>query len=91
MAGSHVRSVDFNTKTTIGSGHGVILFTDRDGDKMFWAWEGKGQNGLWSGPATIVRGTGKFEGLKGKATWSSVDVSATQFYVDWQGEMDLPR
>ena len=91
MAGVNVPCVDVNIKTGTGFGHGVILFTDRDGDKMYWAYEGKGENGPWSGPATAVRGTGKFEGLKGKATWFEVDVAPNQFYVDWEGEMELPK
>ncbi len=88
MAGVNVPSLDFNTKTGTGVGHGAMLFTDRDGDKMFWAWEGKGVKGIWSGLATMVRGTGKFERLKGKATWSQVIVAPNQFYVDWEGEME---
>ncbi len=91
MVGVNVGSMDVNPKTGTGFGHGVILFTDRDGDKLCWDWEGGAKAGPWSGPATIVKGTGKFQGLKGKATWSSVDLSPTQFYVDWEGEMDLPR
>ena len=91
MAGVNVPCVDVNIKTGTGFGHGVILFTDRDGDKMCWAYEGKGENGSWSGPATAVRGTGKFEGLKGKATWVQGVVAPNQSYVDWEGEMDLPR
>ena len=88
MAGVHVPSVDVNTKTGTGFVHGVIVFTDRDGHKMYWTHEGKGEKGIWSGPATLVRGTGKFERLKGKATWSQVVVAPSQFYVDWEGEME---
>jgi hypothetical protein len=91
MAGVNVPSVDLNTKTGTGFGHGVMLFTDREGHKMYWTWEGKGEKRIWSGPATLVKGTGKFEGLKGKATWVQGVVAPNQSYVDWEGEMDLPR
>jgi hypothetical protein len=91
MAGLNVYYIDMNTKTRTGFGHGLMLFTDRDGDKMYWAFEGKAKGGPFSGACTIVRGTGKFEEAKGKATWSSLRVAPNQFYVDWEGEMDLPR
>ena len=91
MAGVHAPFLDVNTKTGTGFVHGVIVFTDRDGHKMYWTHEGKGEKGIWSGPATLVRGTGKFEGLKGKATFSTVVVAPNQFYADWEGEMELPR
>jgi hypothetical protein len=91
MAGVHAPFLDVNTKTGAGFGHGVILFTDRDGNKMYCTWEGKGEKGLWSGPGSIVRGTGKFEGVKGKATFSTVVVAPNQFYAEWDGEIELPR
>ena len=37
MAGVNVPCVDVNIKTGTGFGHGALLFTDRDGDKMYWA------------------------------------------------------
>lgn len=91
MAAVHAPSIDVNTKTGTGFGHGTILLTNRDGDKIYCTWEGKGEKGLWSGPASIVRGTGKFEGVTGKAVWSSVNVAPNQMYVDWEGEIELPR
>jgi len=91
MAGVNVPSVDVNTKTGTAFGHGVILFTDRDGDKMYWSWEGKAEKGIFSGPGTFVKGTGKFVGLKAKATFFTVNIAPNQFYADWEGEMDLPR
>jgi len=82
---------DLNTKTGTASGGGAIECTDRDGDKIYWTWEGKAVKGTWSGPATILRGTGKFEGVKGKITWVSFNVAPNQFYVDWEGELERPR
>ena len=92
MALFNVGVLDMNTKTGIGSGHGVIECTDRDGDKIYTTYEAKGVKGLWSGPWDFVRGTGKFEGLKGKATWSNVpNVAPNQNYSDCEGELEWPR
>ena len=91
MAINNVGFGDLNTKTGSGSGQGAFECTDRDGDKIYWTWETKVVKGLWSGPWTVLRGTGKFEGLKGKGTWSNVNVAPNQDYVDWEGELELPR
>jgi hypothetical protein len=74
-----------------GFAHGELLFTDRDGDKMYWTYEGKAGKSIWSGPSTFVRGTGKFEGMKGESTWTSFYPAPNQTYVDWDGEIEFPR
>ena len=91
MALFNVFVLDMNTKTGTGSGHGAIECTDRDGDKIYTTYEAKGVKGLWSGPWDFVRGTGKFEGLKGKATWSAVNVNPSQHYSDCEGELEWSR
>ena len=79
-------------KTGKGFGQGTVECTDRDGDKIYMPWEAKVSNGSWQGPGVIVRGTGKFEGLKGKATHGpSVRVSPNQIYTEWEGELERPR
>jgi len=79
-------------KTGTGFGQGTAECTDHDGDKIYLTWEAKVSNGAWSGPGTIVRGTGKFEGLKGKATHGpSVRVGPNQIYTEWEGELERPR
>jgi hypothetical protein len=91
---SDVGCGDMNTKTGTGSGHGVNEWTDRDGDKIYWTWEGNWTDmgkGVWSGPITIVRGTGKFERLKGNATYTYHAVAPKQAYADWDGELEWPR
>ena len=88
MAGFHVGSVDVNSKMGKGFGHGEAEFTDRDGDKMYWAWEGKVEKGIWSGPANMLRGTGKFAGKKGKATFAPVTIAPNQLSADWEGEIE---
>ncbi len=88
MAGVNVASFETNTKTGDGVGHGRNLFTDRDGHKMYWSWEGKGEKGKFSGLITFLRGTGKFDRFKGKGMFSITRVSPDQFYADWEGEFE---
>ncbi len=91
-----VVSVEIDLKTEIGSNHGYQESTDRDGNKIYYRFEGsrlKGKFGgsVWEGKSTILRGTGKYEGIKGEGTWSSYMKSSTQFYSDWEMEVELPR
>jgi len=88
IAGINVGSAEGNTKTGTGFSHGEVYFTDRDGGKMYWAWEGKVEKGIFSGTATMVKGAGKFEGRKGKAILSLGSVAPNPYYVDWEGEME---
>jgi hypothetical protein len=84
---------DINLKTGLGSGHGYGDYTDRDGNKWYFTWEGKGVKGekfVWGGTWKVVKGTGKFEGIQGKGTWKQYLVG-DQAYHDWEGEMELPR
>ncbi len=91
MVGFNVGSADLNTKTGTGVGHGENVWTDRDGDKMYWAWEGKAEKGFYSGQDTFMRGTGKFEGMKGKGTWTGIMAAPNQAYVDRECEVEFPR
>jgi len=88
LAGVNVGFSDSNSKTGAGLAQGEVHFIDRNGDKIYWTWEFKGAKGIWSGTASLFRGTGKFEGMKGKATLSSVLLTPNQFYVNWEGEME---
>ncbi len=68
--------------------NGYNTFIDKDGDKIFTKWDQKGLLGTW----ISIKGTGKFEGIKGKGTWSWVPVAdPTLSYPDWEGEVELPR
>ena len=86
---------DINPETGLGFGHGYAEATDRDGDKWYYRWEGKRLRGkiwasYWEGESTIVRGTGKYEGINGKSTWSSYAVTSMQYYNIEQWELELP-
>ncbi len=88
LAGINVGVVDANTKTGAGFGHGELHFFNAKGDKMYWKWEGKGEKGVWSGQCTAIKGTGKFEGLKGQARWTQFSINEKQNYVEWEGELE---
>ena len=88
--------LDMNFKTGLGSGHGYGVVTDRDGDKYFFTWKGKrvrgekGWTGYWISQWTIVKGTGKYEGIQGKGTSYTYNVAKGQSYSDWEAEVELP-
>jgi hypothetical protein len=84
---------DINLKTGIGSAHGYGDYTDRDGNKWYFTWEGKavkGEKYAWGGTWKAVKGTGKFEGIHGGGTWQNYQVG-DQGYFDWEGDIELPR
>jgi hypothetical protein len=87
-----VTLLDSNLKTWVGSHVTYSEYTDRDGDKYYSMQKGKlvGKGG-WEGEWAYIKGIGKFEGIQGKGTWVGLTLSPTQWYVDWEGEMDLPR
>jgi hypothetical protein len=91
---------DIDLKSETGSGQGYQESTDRDGDKIYSRWEGVRIKGAlfgsqWEGKWTILRGTGKYEGIQGKGTWSYYHVSLKDapklVCSDWEIEVELPR
>lgn len=91
-----VGSVEIDLKTETGSSHGYQESTDRDGDKIYYRFEGSRLKGkfwtsVWRGKTIILRGTGKYEGIKGEGTWSSYMIAPMQHYSDWEMEVELPR
>ena len=85
---SHRDMYVFDTGTN--SGHGYEEIIDKDGDKIYMAWDGKGVEGGSEGTWSFFKGTGKFDGIKGKGTWISYNVAPNQMYADWEGEVELP-
>jgi hypothetical protein len=84
--------MDMNVKTGLGSGSGYLELTDRDGDKYYMTWKNEAKiPTIWEGKFTIVKGTGKYEGMHGKGTFVSYAVAPGQYYVDWEEEVELPR
>ena len=67
----------------------IMMLTDKDGDKIYMKAERKPPypNG-W----TFFKGTGKFEGVQGKGIYSQVvTADPTLTYVNWEGEVELPK
>jgi hypothetical protein len=82
---------EWNPKTEQWSGRGYAERIDRDGDKIYMTWEGQtGKEGV-QGTLIFVKGTGKFEGIKGKSTWLAISVAPNQGYNEFEGEIEWPR
>jgi len=84
--------LDLNVKTGVfASCDGYDEITDADGDKFYIAFKGKSdKKGKLKGEMKVVKGTGKFEGIRGKGTWVFYPVTATWGYTDCAWEVELP-
>jgi len=87
---------DIDLETGLGSSHGYQEATDREGDKIYYRWEGKRIKGklwgsLWECKLTILRGTGKYEGIRGRGAYSMYPIAPMQSYTDWEMDVELPR
>jgi hypothetical protein len=85
-------SFDINLKTGQGSLKGYGVETFPNGDKVIRMHEGKPVGkGHWQGSWSIVKGTGKHEGVKGGGTWDSYPMGQGQpSYMEVEGEMEMP-
>lgn len=83
---------DWNVKTIMGSGHSYMEAIDRDGDKCYYQSDIEREKGksYTEGKLTIPKGTGKYEGVKGGATWRGYYVVPQQAYLDQDWEVELP-
>ncbi len=91
-----VMVLDMDLKSETGFGHGYVEWTDRDGDKIYYRIEGRRIKGkywasTWEGKYIILRGTGKYEGIKGEGTESLYAIAPKQMYEDWEIDVELPR
>ena len=75
-----------------GGSHGHCIVTDKDGDKAFSVYQGKGTGpGSTSGTAQWTGGTGKFTGIQGNSTYHVTGIGkTTAISVAWEGEWRLP-
>jgi hypothetical protein len=85
--------LDLNLKTGVGSAQGYGDGTDKEGNKCYYTWEGKCVKAgkPWEGVWTIVKGTGKLEGITGKGTWVNYNLGGGWGYDDSEFEAELPR
>ena len=90
-AGKTVNTIDINLKTGQGSSQGYGVTIDKDGDKSFRTHEGKPVGkGHWKGTWTYVKGTGKYEGIKGGGTWDQYQLGPQESYLEIEGEFEIP-
>lgn len=83
--------MDLNIKTGQGSGRGYGVSFFKDGAKTFRTWEGKSVGeGHWKGTYSLIKGTGKYEGIKGGGTWDSYSLAPQQSYLEGEGEEEMP-
>jgi hypothetical protein len=73
--------------------HGYCIMTDKDGDRAFLVYHGKGvPSGSLGGTFEWTGGTGKYAGLQGNNTWHNslfIGDSGSGSVV-WEGEWRLP-
>ncbi len=83
------RNVFIGEASTKPSRNSYMTLTDKDGDKIYMKAECKPPNpNGW----TFFKGTGKFEGVQGKGIYSQVvTADPTLTYVNWEGEVELPK
>jgi hypothetical protein len=84
--------LDFNYKTGQGTLQSYAVMTSSSGDKIFT--EGKGSpvgKGHWKGTYIYTKGTGKYEGIKGKGTWETQSLAPQISYMESEGVMELPN
>jgi hypothetical protein len=90
-AGQAVSMIDINLKTGQGFVQGYGSVTDKDGDKWFRKHEGKPVGkGHWKGTWSLVKGTGKHEGIKGGGTWDEYSLGPQESYLEIEGEFEIP-
>ena len=73
---------EINPKTGYGHVHCCGVITDKDGDQIHWAGEAPLKEGLWEAEWKFVKGTGKFEGIKGEGHFTAHNPGLTQWYAD---------
>ena len=91
--GTSVNTLDINPMAKQFSLRGCGWMVDKDGDKIMREHEGKpvGKD-HWKGTWTYVKGTGKFEGIKGSGTWDSYSMGQGQpSYMEVEGEVEMPK
>jgi len=92
----HVEILDIDLKSGKGSSIGYGEGTDKAGDKYYYRYDGRRIGGpfwaaQWEGELTYLGGTGKYEGVQGKGTFSGYPIAPMQSYSDWEAEMEFWR
>lgn len=90
--GTSVNTMDINLNTRQGTVRGYGWTVDKDGDKKIRAQEGKSvAKDHWKGTWRYVKGTGKYEGIKGNGIWDSYTIAPQQpSYLEVEAEVEMP-
>jgi hypothetical protein len=84
--------VDLNTKTKTLTNQGYDQSADKEGNKIYVVWQGKGEpGGIVRGTMTITKGTGKYEGIRGNGAFVSHLLGGGQWYADGEWDVEMPR
>jgi len=88
---SDVSIMDINLKTGQGNLQGYGVNEYMNGDITINKFEGKSVGKVhWQGTWSFVRGTGKYEGVKGGGTWDSYSMGPGKpSYMEIEGEMEF--
>jgi len=70
--------------------NGYKIFTMPDGSQIFAKFEGKFSGGHLVGTLMLIGGTGKYQGVKGHATWDLYKVTDKVSWDIVEGEYELP-
>ncbi len=83
----------FDNTYGIGTAQGYSIYTFEDGSTQVHKWqESWTEEGLCKGTYTYVRGTGRFEGIKGSGSFSGKFFeSVATGYDDFTGTYTLPK
>jgi hypothetical protein len=85
-------SFDINPKKGYFTMNGYGITTDPEGDQLIRKTKGKPVGkGHWKGTTTYIKGTGKYEGVKGSGTWESWSLTPKISYIEAESEWDIPK
>jgi hypothetical protein len=76
-----------------GTGYGYCYktFTTKDGDKVFARCESKGTgNGADEGSVTLVGGTGRYTGIRGKGSYRFSDIAGKVHWDHLEFDYEIP-
>jgi hypothetical protein len=91
MVSISISTMDLNPKAGLVVVRGYGVGTDPNGDKLIRAHEGKAVGkGHMKGTFSWIKGTGKYQGVKGGGTWESWSLTPQITYYEVEDEMEIP-
>lgn len=100
MDGAQITNLSFSDLVQgNGTNQGYVIFT-KDGDVTYAKWQGKvtttktdeGEpDTSLEGTFDYTKGTGQFENIKGKGSYTGKFTSKTEYTVEWQGSYSIGK